>query len=178
MVKLRIKNRVGERALTWLRTRVQTGSSWKLTAALKRGMRLALVAGLLSGCAYTRQQAVDPDASLYERLGGRPGITAVLKDFSHLLTQDERINGFFIGVDLERVDQMLYEQICEVTGGPCKYTGREMKSLHTGMNITEAQFNALVEDLARSLSQNGVAMKEQQELLSILGSLKNEIVNR
>jgi hemoglobin len=73
---------------------------------------------------------------------------------------------------------LLAEQICAGTGGPCKYTGRDMKSAHRGMNITEAQFNALVEDLVKTLDNLNVPAKEKGELLAILGPMKPDIVGR
>ncbi|MGV3525299.1 MAG: group I truncated hemoglobin [Candidatus Sericytochromatia bacterium] len=134
---------------------------------------------LVSGCAYTRQQdPVDPNASLYQRLGGMPAIEAVVSDFTGIIAQDERINGFFIGADVNEINRLLAEQICQASGGPCVYTGRDMISVHTGMNITEVQFNALVEDLIKSLDRHRVPAREQQELLTLLASMKEEIINR
>ncbi len=132
----------------------------------------------LNACAYTQKQALDPNASLYERLGQRPALEAVIKDFTQRVTKDPRINGFFIGTDLEHVNRMLVEQICQASGGPCVYSGQDMIDVHTGMNITPAQFNALVEDLSKSLDHFRVASKEQQELLALLGSMKQQIINR
>ena len=70
------------------------------------------------------------------------------------------------------------EQICAGTGGPCTYTGRDMKSAHAGMGITDAQFNALVEDLVKSLDKFKVPEKEKGELLGILGPMKPSIVGQ
>ena len=134
---------------------------------------------LISSCAYTQQQsAADPNAPLYERLGGKEAIFAVVERMTEYVARDERINGFFVGADLERVNAMLTEQICEASGGPCTYTGGDMISVHTGMNITETQFNALVEDLIRSLNDFRVPEREQKELLQLLGSMQEEIVDR
>ena len=71
---------------------------------------------------------------------------------------------------------MLVEQICQATGGPCKYTGKDMKTAHPGMNIKEADFDALVEDLKKSLDKFKVGAKEQSELLGALGPMKRDIV--
>lgn len=134
---------------------------------------------LLMGCAAQgKPREIDPNASLYERLGGKAAIEAVVVDFYDNVARDERINGFFIGADANEVNRLLTEQICEATGGPCKYTGRDMISVHTGMNITEAQFNALVEDLVRSLNKFNVPAREQNELLKLLGSMKGDIIDR
>ena len=130
---------------------------------------------LLWGC-YQKPVIDENDTrSLYERLGGKEALTAVLKNFAKNIAEDERINGFFIGVDLEKVEQKLFEQICEATGGPCTYTGRDMVTVHKGMNITDEQFNAMVEDLIKSLNKFNVGEREKKELLDILGSLKGSI---
>lgn len=134
---------------------------------------------LLVGCAAQgKPREIDPNTSLYERLGGMPAIQAVVEDFYDNVAHDERINGFFIGADAKEVNRLLAEQICQATGGPCKYSGRDMITVHTGMNITEAQFNALVEDLVRSLNKFNVPAREQNELLKALGSMKGDIIDR
>lgn len=144
-------------------------------------MRLCLTQILmvivLSACAYSQKQ-IDEDASLYERLGQRKGIERVVQDMTRYVSQDERINGFFVGANIERLNRILTDQICQVTGGPCVYEGQDMLSVHTGMNITEDQFNALVEDLIKSMNQHGVRQREQRELLTLLGSMKKDIVDR
>ena len=71
---------------------------------------------------------------------------------------------------------MLIDQVCEATGGPCKYTGRSMKEAHAGMNVTAGEFNALVEDLVATLNHFKVGKSEQDELLGVLGPLMPEIV--
>ena len=133
---------------------------------------------LVSGCASRPKVNVDPNASLYERLGKLPAIEAVVKDFTGNVMKDERINGFFLGADANRLNRLLIEQICAATGGPCKYTGDAMIPVHTGMNITEAQFNALVDDLKKSLDKYQVPSREQKELLGALGGMKGDIINR
>jgi hemoglobin len=139
----------------------------------------ALALLLLMGCAAQgKPREIDPNASLYERLGGMAAIQAVVEDFYDNVASDERINGFFIGADANEVNRLLAEQICQAAGGPCKYSGRDMISVHTGMNITEAQFNALVEDLVRSLNKFNVPAREQNELLKVLGSMKGDIIDR
>jgi hemoglobin len=137
------------------------------------------IALLFTACAARQAPAdYDPNASLYQRLGGKDAIYAVVDDLSKNIAADERINGFFIGADMNEVNRLLYEQICQATGGPCKYSGRDMITVHTGMNITEAQFNALVEDLVKSLNRFNVPAREQQELIGALGSMKGEIIDR
>jgi len=119
-----------------------------------------------------------PQKSLYDRLGGQPAITAVVDDFVGNVAADNRINGFFARTDIPRLKRLLVEQICQGTGGPCTYTGRSMQAAHKGMNITDAQFNALVEDLQKSLNKFKVPEKEQGDLLAILGPMKPQIVGQ
>src|SRR5439155_23108241 len=115
---------------------------------------------------------------LYERLGGKDAITAVVGEFLTRVTKDDKINARFANSDVPHLKQSLIDQICEATGGPCKYTGKDMKTAHAGMNITEDEFNALVGDLKGALDQFKVPAKEQGELLGALGGMKPDIVGR
>jgi hemoglobin len=117
------------------------------------------------------------DPTLYQRLGGMNAITAVVDDFVGNVAADDRINSQFAHTDIPHLKRMLVEQLCAGTGGPCTYTGRDMKSAHAGRNISSEQFNALVEDLVKSLNKFNVPAKEQNDLLAILGPMKGDIVN-
>jgi hemoglobin len=143
---------------------------------------LLVVLGMLgAGCAsgtMTKGDTMMASPSLYDRLGGKPAITAVVDDFVANVAADTRINGRFVNTNIPRLKGMLIDQICEATGGPCKYTGRDMKSTHRGMNITDAEFNALVEDLVTSLDKFKVPAKEKGELLAALGGMKPDIVGQ
>src|SRR5207302_3720339 len=86
---------------------------------------------------------------------------------------DSRINGRFANTNVPRLKVLLVEQVCQATGGPCAYTGRDMRSAHAGMGITDAEFNALVEDLVKSLDKFQVAEPDKNELLGVLGGLKS-----
>ena len=114
--------------------------------------------------------------SLYERLGKKEAITAVVDDFVNRVAADSRINGKFANADIARLKAMLVDQICEASGGPCKYTGRDMKSAHVGMGITGEQFDALVGDLVATLNKFKVPEREKNELLGVLGPMKKDIV--
>jgi hemoglobin len=137
---------------------------------------LALVAALL--LAACQDMGMAPQKSLYDRLGGKDAITAVVDDFVGNVAADKRINGFFAKTDVPRLKRNLVDQICQATGGPCTYTGKDMKTAHKGMGITDADFNALVEDLKKSLDKFKVPAKEQGELLGALASLKPQIVGQ
>ncbi len=116
------------------------------------------------------------EKSLYDRLGGKDGITGVVEDFVANVAADARINAFFANADIPGLKGKLVDQICEATGGPCKYTGKTMKEAHTGMGVKEEHFNALVEDLVKALDKYKVPEKEKGELLGALGGMKGDIV--
>ncbi len=138
---------------------------------------LVAVVVLASGCTTMRDTAM-PDKSLYERLGGKPAITAVVDDFVGNVAGDARINGRFAKTDIPHLKAALVDQICEATGGPCKYTGLNMVEAHRGMKINDGEFTALVEDLVKTLDKFKVPAREKNELLSALGSLKPQIVGQ
>jgi hemoglobin len=115
-------------------------------------------------------------ASLYERLGGMDAITAVVDSFVARCAGDDRINGKFARTDIPRLKKMLVDQVCEAAGGPCTYTGRSMRETHDGMAVTDGEFAALVEDLVATLNEFNVPEPERQELLGVLGPMRDEIV--
>ncbi len=116
--------------------------------------------------------------SLYDRLGGKPAITAVVDDFVGRVAADNRINGRFASTNIPRLKMMLVDQICSASGGPCTYTGRDMKTAHAGMGISGADFDALVGDLVATLNKFKVPEREKNELLGALGPMKTDIVER
>jgi hemoglobin len=115
-------------------------------------------------------------ASLYERLGGLEAITAVVDSFVARCAEDERINPKFERSDIRRLKKMLVDQVCEATGGPCTYTGRDMRETHDGMGVTAGEFDALVEDLVATLNEFDVPQAEQEELLGLLAPMRGDIV--
>jgi hemoglobin len=118
------------------------------------------------------------EKSLYDRLGGKPAITAVVDDFVGRVAADSRINGKFANADIPRLKMLLVEQICQASGGPCTYTGRSMKATHAGMGISSADFDALVGDLVATLNKFKVPEREKNELLGALGPMKGDIVEK
>jgi len=115
---------------------------------------------------------------LYERLGGKEAITAVVDTFVGKVGADKRINGYFASTDLTKLKMHLVNQICQASGGPCKYTGRTMKLTHAGMGVTNAAFDALVEDLVAALDHHKVRKTEKDELLAVLGPMRSDIVEK
>ena len=110
-------------------------------------------------------------------------ITAVVDDFVARAAADKRISPFFTGAAadpkrLAALKQNLVDQVCQATGGPCKYKGKDMKSAHAGMNVSNAEFDALVEDLSLTLDKFKVGAKEKGELLGALAPMRADIVER
>jgi len=143
---------------------------------MSRAVLMAVVALTVSACA-----SAPPEPTLYQRLGGREAIKGVVDDFVANVAADPRVSGRFKGLQPAAVAKLqtnLADQICDATGGPCAYLGRDMKTTHTGMSITESEWTATVEDLVKSLNKFKVGAKEQQELLAILGPMKKDIVGK
>src|SRR5262245_1083049 len=114
--------------------------------------------------------------SLYERLGGKEAISAVVDDFAQNVLSDARINKKFVKSDPARLLANLKDFVCFATGGPCRYSGLDMKTSHKNMGTTAGEFTALVEDLVKTLNKFNVGAAEQQDLLSALAGLKGDIV--
>jgi len=120
------------------------------------------------------------EKSLYERLGGEAAITAVVDDFTARAAADPKVNFFRDGkyakMDVAQFKKHLVAMVASATGGPQKYTGRDMKTAHKGMRITDAEFDALAANLVATLDKFKVPAKEKDELLKIVGSTRPDIV--
>jgi hemoglobin len=114
--------------------------------------------------------------TLYQRLGGRDGIDAFVGTFVTNVGHDPRIQLRFLFTDLDSLRSHLTAQICEAAGGPCKYTGKAMKPGHVGMHIRDAEFDAMAEDLVAALKTHGIEPAAQKELITVIGSLRPDIV--
>jgi len=114
--------------------------------------------------------------SLYDRLGGKPAITAVVHEFIGRVAADDRIKLRFFNTDIPRLETLLVEFVCVATGGPCKYTGQDMGTSHAGMELVDDEFTALVEDLVGALDKFHVPKREKNEILGALGPLQPQIV--
>ena len=142
---------------------------------------IVLAIGALAKPAASAQEA--GGKSLFQRLGGKKGIKSVVNDFATRCAADQRISSYFAQTvaDPKRLadfKQKLADQICEAAGGPCKYTGKDMKAAHMGMGISGADFDALVEDLVGALEMFKVGSHEKDQLLGALGPMKGDIVEK
>jgi len=143
-----------------------------------RGLMFALLTLTVTSNAWAQATK-----SLYDRLGGKTAIVAVVDEFVANCAADARINKFFAATAADKnrlatFKNNLVDQICEAAGGPCKYTGKDMKSAHAGLGISNADFNALVEDLTKALDKFKVGKTEQDQLLGVLGPMRPQIVER
>jgi len=127
----------------------------------------------LMGCAAYETA---PSGSLYDRLGGKTAITAVVDEFVAKVAADTRINDHFATTDIPKLKRHLVDQVCAASGGSCVYTGRDMKTTHAGMRLTNADFDALVQNLVTALDKFKVGEREKQELLALLSPMRKDIV--
>jgi len=121
------------------------------------------------------------EKTLYLRLGGYDAIAAVVDDFVMQLASDPELGAFFKGHSTDSIKKIrmhVIDFICNAAGGPCSYTGRDMKTSHQGMGITEAHWNKSVEYLKNTLNKFKVPEKEQNELFAAVSSVKKDIVEK
>jgi hemoglobin len=122
--------------------------------------------------------AIQPGTALYDHLGGKDGISTIVTIFIKDLLADQRIAATFDGVDLDRLQTKLVEQFCMLSAGPCRYSGKEMAEVHEDLKITNAHFNALVEDLQHAMEQVGIPSRYQNQLLAKLAPMQRAIVTK
>ena len=142
---------------------------------LKRTLLLTVVLSLLLSA--TKAQ----DKTLYDRLGGYDGIAKVVDDFIGRLVADKQFEKFFIGQSTDsrkKIRNHVIEQFCVAAGGPCVYTGRDMKTTHAGLGITEAEWNAGANHLIAALDKYKVDEKSKAEVVAFVSTLKKDIVEK
>jgi hemoglobin len=129
---------------------------------------------LLAVAACAAPPTAEP--TLYSRLGGEPVVKRVVSETMDRASTDPRTSRSFKDVKLQRVKDMIVEQICSLAGGGCKYTGDPMDKVHKGLKNTDAEMALVVQFLRDSLDRNGVGEGEKNELLRILAPMKRDIV--
>ncbi len=142
-------------------------------------LALALVMSVALIGSAGNAQAQPQGKTLYERLGGYDALAAVTDDFIRRLATDKSLGRFFVGLSEDskkRIRQLVVDQLCEATGGPCIYLGRDMKTAHKGMGITELDWTTGVKHLVDTLDHFKVPKKEKDEVLAAISSLKADIV--
>ncbi|HEX2590432.1 MAG TPA: group 1 truncated hemoglobin [Rhizomicrobium sp.] len=135
---------------------------------------IALTVAALAGFAAPAQA----DDTLYQDLGGQAGITQIAIDTADNFIADDRIKATFDNTNMDRFKKLLAEQFCAVAGGPVVYTGRDMKASHKALGLTNADFNAVVEDLQKALDKNGIPFATQNRLLARLAPMQHDVVTK
>ncbi len=139
-------------------------------------------AGMLLASSLGMAQTPYAEDSTYRGLGGKEGIARIVASFLTLVQQDERVKESFVDFDMEQLAERLAEQLCEFSGGPCRYTGkykdRDMESSHVDLKITNAQFNAATEDLQLAMERHGVSNSVQNKLIAKLAPMQRAIVTK
>lgn len=132
-----------------------------------------------AGAPEEAEAAPPAPKSLYERLGGKEAIAKVVDTFMKNVAADTKINKRFAklkGPKMDEFKQKLVDQICEASGGDCKYGGKPMKDVHKGLKIKEDEWNAMLADLKAALEENSVGESEQADLMALLGPMRDDIV--
>jgi hemoglobin len=115
-------------------------------------------------------------ASLYDRLGGQVGVAAIAGSLIDRVSADPMLGRSFKDSKLERIKQLLAEQICDLSGGPCHYSGDSMRDVHAGHHISEAEFYGMVAKLREVLKERHVSQGASNELLRLLAPMKRDVV--
>ncbi|ODN67208.1 group I truncated hemoglobin [Methylophaga muralis] len=127
---------------------------------------------LFAGCATT------PQTTLYDKLGGEPGIHNIVENLVQEIGRDEQVFHYFAQSRVSRFKENLIEHFCAISDGPCQYTGDNMVDIHTGMNINERDFNHLVDLLINAMDDEGIPHRIQNQLIARLAPLREEIIYR
>ena len=138
-----------------------------------------MVRKLLAACAILLLcTSTHADESLFFRMGGEAKLKPTVEQLVAIMLEDERINFVFAQTELSKFKHLLYTQLCELAGGPCIYDGRDMRTAHAKLPITNAQFNALTEDLYIAFDRVGVSYALQNEMIALLAPMQRDIVKR
>lgn len=114
--------------------------------------------------------------SLYEKIGGQTGVTTVIDNFLGNVGGDDRVNVRFVNTDMDVFRGHMIDQVCEVTGGPCKYMGKTMLEAHQGMGITDEEFGIIAGHFAAAMDSAGVGKKEHDTIMGVLAGMHDDIV--
>jgi hemoglobin len=133
---------------------------------------------LAAGAALFHGPADAQDPRVYQDFGEKAGIATLMEVFVERLAVDERTKVFFFNADKPRLKEQLTEQLCMLSGGPCRYTGAQMRGVHRGLQIGRSDFNALVEVLQDCMDERGIGFAAQNAMLALLAPMHREIVTR
>lgn len=121
---------------------------------------------------------IPQNASLYERLGGELGVRRIVNDVLDKNLNNPMIGHHFQKTDMNKLKQLVFEFFSMGIGGPHQYTGRDMLTAHTGLNIKEEDFQIANNDTIQALKENGIGEEEINEVITILDSMKSDVILR
>jgi Truncated hemoglobins len=142
-------------------------------------MRKFLVA--FGSVAFLTASLAKAEQTLYEKLGGKQAIDAVVEDLTNRMMKDRRLKRFCSNMSEDQLKTrraLVAAFICKATGGPCEYKGRDMKEAHQNLGITEKDWNRFVELTKQSLNKFNVPADVQKEFLNAVAGLKDQIVSK
>lgn len=145
---------------------------------MKRMVLLLALAALAACGASAPQKAAVQQGTLYEQLGGRSGVERLIDAAMKNVHADARIKGLFANTDMREQRKLLVEQLCTASGGPCEYTGRGMEEAHSGLNLTDGDFDAFVSDIIAAMNQIKLPTETQRPVLQIYWSMKPQVVGQ
>ena len=148
---------------------------------VRRSLGSLLAIALLVAAVGSARTAAQGKDSLYKRLGGYDALAAVTDDFIQGLATDPKLGRFFVGASdntKAKIRQLVLDQLCAATGGPCVYIGRDMKTAHRGLGITEEDWDISVKILLRTFDKFKVKERERKDVVAALSGLKADIVEK
>lgn len=148
---------------------------------MNRIRNAALSASLIVSLFVPAAPALSQGQSLYQRLGGYDAIAAVTQDFIGRLAVDEKLARFFVGFSTDsklRIQQDVIDLICQQTGGPCRYSGRDMKTTHAGIGITKEDWDRSIAAFGETMKAFNVPEQEQKDLAALILPLEKDIVEK
>jgi|SRR5580704_9325277 hemoglobin len=140
---------------------------------VRRPIHALCVVGML--CSFVPTARAD---TLFEQIGGEPVLKSAVDEFAKIILDDKRINFAFAGTNMDIFKSRLYSQLCDLSGGGCKYTGRDMHTAHAKLDVTNTEFNALAEDLYKAMDKVGVSYRVQNKLVALLAPMQKDIVKK
>ena len=140
---------------------------------------VAGLALLLTACGPSHPPAetatISPPA-LFDRLGGYVGIAAIMDDFVGRAVTDDRIAPYFRNINMSHMKSGMREFLCAETGGPCRYTGKPMREAHAGLGVTDAAFDAMLDDLRKTLNKTIIPIADRELVVLALSGQRGEVV--
>lgn len=141
---------------------------------VKKLITLTLLAGCFA-CSSAKNE-VEPKASLYQKIGEQPAITAIVDNLINIIGQDDVIFAHFAQSNVSHFKEKLTVFLCQITDGPCAYKGDTMQDIHQGMYINKNQFNHFVELFIDAMEESNISYPIQNELLARLAPLRESII--